>query len=374
MPAASWMRVAAVGDQLDRGTIERWALPNTTVVTGAVGWLGRALLHRLLGDPQRARLRLLAQNTSEAAELQRFVDDHAMNAREQPVVEIVVGDVAKANTAARLLHQLGHDTDVVHTAGVIHPRRVREFYEVNSNGTRHLAVAAADRGVRRFVHISSNSPFGTNADTGDTFRGDEPFNPYLGYGKSKMAGELAIGEAAAAGLDATIVRPPWFYGPFQPPRQTTFFRLIRGGKFPVIGSGDQRRSMVFVDNLVDGILCAELTPAARGKGYWIADQRAYTVAEIVDTVGRALVDEGLAVKPPATHLPPVASRIAEIGDRILQGIGVYQQQLHVLGEMGHTIAVDISRATAEIGYVPKVALHEGMRRSIRWCLDHGLEL
>ena len=352
--------------------IATWSAPRTTVVTGAAGWLGRALTHRLLADPQRPHLRLLAHSTAEADDLRRFVDQH--DAAAQRRIDIIIGDVARADTAARLLYQVGADTDVVHTAGIIHPRRVRQFYEINTNGTRHLAAAARDAGVRRFVHVSSNSPFGTNPDKGDTFRHDEPFNPYLGYGKSKMQGEMAVNEAVAAGLDATIVRPPWFYGPFQPLRQTTFFRMVRNGKFPVIGAGQQRRSMVYVDNLVDGILCAELTPAARGKGYWVADQRAYTVAEIVETVGRALVDEGLSVKPPTTHLPNVAALIAEVGDRVLQRVGVYQQQLHVLGEMGHTIAVDISRTTAEIGYVPKVELYEGMRRSIRWCLDQGLEL
>lgn len=352
--------------------VDRWVVPNTTVVTGAAGWLGRALTDRLLADPLRTHLRLLAHSTSEAADLRRFVDERTDSDRDR--VAIIVGDVAKADTAARLLHQVGPDSDVLHTAGVIHPKKVRQFYEVNTNGTRHLAGAATDAGVRRFVHVSSNSPFGTNPDNADTFRHDEPFNPYLGYGKSKMQGEMAINEAIAAGLDAAIVRPPWFYGPFQPPRQTTFFRLVRNGKFPVIGRGDQRRSMVYVDNLVDGLLCAELTPAARGRGYWIADERAYTVAEIVETVGRALTDEGLSVKPPTTHLPALAARVAELGDRILQSVGVYQQQLHVLGEMGHTIAVDVSRSAAEIGYVPKVELYEGMRRSIRWCRGQGLEL
>lgn len=347
--------------------VERWATPHTTVVTGAAGWLGRALTDRLLADPARRRLRLLAHSTAEAAELREFV-----GAREG--VEIVIGDVSRADTAARLLHGVGADADVVHTAGVIHPSSVRRFYEVNTNGTRHLAQAAGDAGVRRFVHVSSNSPFGTNPDPNDTFRHDEPFHPYLGYGTSKMQAEMAVNEAVAAGLDAAIVRPPWFYGPFQPPRQTTFFRMIRKGKFPVIGKGDQRRSMVYVDNLVDGIVCAELTPAAKGKGYWIADARAYTVEEIVETVGRALVDEGLSVQPPTTHMPTLAARIAELGDRVLQGVGLYQQQLHVLGEMGHTIAVDISRSTAELGYVPQVELYEGMRRSIRWCREQGLEL
>ena len=104
------------------------------------------------------------------------------------------------------------------------------------------------------MHVSSNSPFGTNAHRTDTFRNDEPYHPYYGYGRSKMQAELHVAEAVAAGLDAVIVRPPWFYGPFQPARQTTFFRMVRTGRFPVIGDGRQRRSMVYVDNLVQGVV------------------------------------------------------------------------------------------------------------------------
>jgi nucleoside-diphosphate-sugar epimerase len=189
-----------------------------------------------------------------------------------------------------------------------------------------------------------------------------------------MQAELAVFEATGEGLDAVIVRPPWFYGPFQPPRQTTFFRLVRNGKFPVVGDGMQRRSMVYIDNLVDGVLAAELTSGARGKGYWVADERAYTVNEIVETVGRALVDEGFSVKPPSTRLPAIAGRVAELGDRLIQGLGRYQQQLHVLGEMNHSIACDISVTRRDLGYEPAVELYEGMRRSIRWCVAQGVEL
>jgi len=347
--------------------LDRWSPPRTTAVTGASGWLGRALVHRLIADPRRPQLRLLVHSTADAHAL-------AEATAKRPGVDIIIGDISKADTAQRLLYDVGPDTDVIHTAGVIHPSSVRQFTEVNTNGTRYVTDAALDAGVRRVVHVSSNSPFGTNPHSADTFGADEPYHPYLGYGKSKMFAEMAVNEAVAAGLDATIVRPPWFYGPFQPPRQTTFFKMVRAGKFPVIGAGDQRRSMVYVDNLVDGILAAELTPVAKGRGYWIADQRAYTVSEIVDTVGRALTDEGLSVLPPSTSLPSLAARVAETGDRLLQAVGLYQQQLHVLGEMGHTIACDISRAVDELGYQPQVDLYEGMRRSIRWCLDQGLEL
>lgn len=342
---------------------ERFVPPATTVVTGASGWLGRALVDRLLGDRGRGRVRLLVHSTAEAAAMERLGD-----------VEIVVGDIVKRDTAARLLHDLGSDTDVIHTAGLIHPRATRELFEVNALGTRNVAEIALDQGVRRMVHVSSNSPFGTNAQDGDTFRGDEPYHPYLGYGWSKMEAELAVLDAVDRGLDATIVRPPWFYGPFQPPRQTSFFRMVRAGRFPVIGDGEQRRSMVYIDNLIDGVIAAELSPGAKGNGYWIADARPYTVNEIVSTVGRALADEGFEVKPPSTRLPVVVSRFAELSDRVLQGLGRYEQHLHVLGEMGHTIACDISRSRRDLGYEPGVELYDGMRRSIRWCVEQGVVL
>ena len=342
---------------------DRFAVPAVTAITGASGWLGRALVHRVLADPNRRRVRLLAHSTAEA---------HGLAALGN--VEVVIGDISKPDTAARLLHGTGRDVDLIHTAGIIHPRSTRQFFEINTQGTRHVADAALDHGVRRMVHVSSNSPFGTNPHPGDTFRAIEPYHPYYGYGRSKMHAELAVFKSIERGLDATIVRPPWFYGPFQPPRQTTFFRLVRAGKFPVVGDGEQRRSMVYIDNLVDGVIAAELTPGAKGHGYWVADEQAYTVNEIVATVGRALTDEGFSVKPPSRPLPAIAGRLAELGDRIVQSLGRYQQQLHVLGEMNHTIACDISVTRRDLGYEPRVSLYDGMRTSIRWCAEQGIEL
>ena len=222
--------------------------------------------------------------------------------------------------------------------------------------------------------MSSNSPFGVNVHRTDTFRNDEPYAPYYGYGRSKMQAELRVLDAVAGGLDAVIVRPPWFYGPFQPARQTTFFRMVRTGKFPVIGDGRQRRSMVHVDNLVQGVVRAELTPTEPGRGWWIADAEPYEVNDIVATVGRALRAEGFDVVPNKVRLPAIAGRVAERADALIQRRGRYVQQVHVLGEMDKTIACDISAARAELGYEPTVALEEGMRQSIRWCVAQGLEL
>ncbi len=342
---------------------ERWSVPATTVVTGGGGWLGRALIDRLLADPGRRSVRVLARDATEAASLP---DDER--------ITVVTGDVAELATGEARFAETGADTDVVHTAGVIHPARVSDFYAVNTRGTKAVVEIARRHEVRRLVHESSTSPFGTNPHPSDRFRVDEPYRPYYGYGHSKMLAELAVHEGVEHGLDATIVRPPWFYGPFQPPRQTTFFRMVRAGRFPVIGGGHQMRSMVYVGNLVDGVLAAELTPQARGRAYWIADARPYEVNEIVSTVGRALRDEGFSVKDSALRLPGPVGRLAEIGDRLVQRLGLYQQQLHVLGEMDKNIACDISAARHELGYEPAGELYDGMRISIRWCIEQGLEL
>ena len=71
---------------------------------------------------------------------------------------------------------------------------------------------------------------------------------------------------------------------------------------------------------------------------------------------------------------PEVRSASEKADAVLQARGRYSQGLHVLGELNHTIACDINRARHELGYEPTVALEEGMRASIRWCLEHGEQL
>ena len=342
--------------------------PDATVLTGASGWLGTAIVHALARPDgawfRDATLRPLVRDRAEAERV-RSIGDR---------IEPVVGDLTDARTLAGLFDGLSGSVDVIHTAGVIHPARTADFEAVNAGGTAAMLDTALAAGARRFVHVSSNSPFGTNPHPGDRFRQDEPYHPYYGYGRSKMHAELAVFDAVERGLDAVIVRPPWFYGPHQPPRQTTFFQMVRTGRFPVFGRGEQMRSMVYVDNLVQGAVRAELVATEPGRAWWVADARPYSVTEIVDTVGRALADEGFEVVANRVRVPDVVARLAELADSSLQRLGRYQQQVHVLGEMNKNIVCDISATVAELGYHPDIELYEGMRRSIRWCVEQGLEL
>jgi nucleoside-diphosphate-sugar epimerase len=284
----------------------------------------------------------------------------------------VVGDVRDPVAVGELFAGLD-DHVVFHLAGVIHPTSgTRDFFDVNVGGTTNVADAARRTGAVRLVHVSSNSPFGVSRDPRTVFDEDTPYRPLLGYGQSKMEAEAVVTRSR---VESVIVRAPWFYGPYQPDRQTRFFAAIRRGWFPQFGNGRNRRSMVYTDNLVDGLLRAERVADAAGRAYWIADARPYEMGEILDTVRDALRDEGLEVASRShVRAPGILADVAGVADAVLQRTGRYSQSVHVLSEMNKTIACSIERARAELGYDPAVDLHEGMRRSIRWCLKEGHDL
>jgi nucleoside-diphosphate-sugar epimerase len=333
------------------------------VITGASGWFGRNLMDAVA--PVRARTRVLVPTEGDAAVLS-LLDRR---------VEPVVGDVRHPNVIDALFDGMAPGASVVHAAAVIHPTRgVRELFDVNVGGTSLVLDRARRHGAGRFVHLSSNSPFGVNPHPGHRFDESSPFAPYLGYGASKREAEELVHTAAARGdVDAVIVRPPWFYGPHQPERQSQWLRAVRRGRFPLVGDGSNRRSMVYTGNLVHGVLRAE-DAGTTGAAYWIADPEPVAMREVLATVRAAFEAEGLAVSGGQPALPRLAGVVAEVGDRFLQRFGRYSQPLHVLGELKETIACDVGRATAEIGYQPATDLLEGMRASIRWCLDHGHQL
>ncbi|MGQ0432038.1 MAG: NAD-dependent epimerase/dehydratase family protein [Microthrixaceae bacterium] len=334
--------------------------PDTIVITGAAGWLGQNLVRAVA--PHRSSVRCLVQTHAEAALLSLV----------SPAVHATVGDVRDPSALDALFEGTSGAT-VVHAAAVIHPRqRVRELHDVNVGGTALVLDRARRAGSGRVVHISSNSPFGANPSVDHRFTEDSPQNPYLGYGRSKADAEVLVATAQQRGdLETVVLRPPWFYGPFQPERQTQWFRAVRRGRFPLVGDGRNRRSMVFTGNLVHGVLRAEVAAKAVGGAYWVADGDPLEMRSILATVRRALVAEGLAVSGGQPRLPRLAGVVAERLDGALQARGRYIQALHVLGELKDTIACDISRARAEIGYDPPTDLEAGMRASIRWCLERG---
>lgn len=337
---------------------------DTVVVTGAAGWLGQNLVRALA--PTRTRVRALVLSEDEGPLLELAGSS----------VEVVVGDVRDPVVVDALFDDAAGAT-VVHAAGIIHPAgRTRPFWDVNVGGTQLVLDRARRAGAGRFVHISSNSPFGANERPTDRFDEDSPTNPYMGYGASKLEAESLVVRAAEAGdVDAVILRPPWFYGPWAPGRQAQFLGAIRKGRFPLVGDGRQQRSMVFTGNLVAACLCAETATDVTGRAFWVADAEPYELRQIWGGIREALAAEGLPIaRRSIPALPRFGAEVATRLDAVLQGADRYVQPLHVLGELKDTIACDISRARAELGYDPQVSLVGGMREAIRWHQERGDQL
>lgn len=348
---------------------------NRIIVTGALGWLGISLVqalakgladHEALKEPRAdLRIRCLILPGQDATQLKKISDR----------IDVVTGDIRTPADCTRLC-QDAKDAILFHTAGIIHPRKVAEFYQINVDGTTHLLDAAIAAGVKRAVVVSSNSPCGCNPHPDHLFDEQSPYHPYMNYGRSKMQMELTVRKRQQQGeIETVIIRPPWFYGPNQPPRQTLFFQMVRDGKAPIVGTGENLRSMGYIDNLCQGLLLAALTERAKGQIYWIADQRPYSMNEVIDTIERLLENEfGQKCAHKRMRLPGFASEIAMVADASLQASGVYHQKIHVLSEMNKTIACSVKKAEKELGYRPTVTLEEGMRRSMAWCLQQGIKI
>ncbi len=337
------------------------------LVTGAAGWLGGRLVESLVhglpdcaaldGGKSQLRVRCLVLPHEQTSHLEALGDR----------VEVVRGDVTAPTDCAQFCDR-AEDAIVFHTAGIIHPRRTADFYKVNVEGTRNLLDACVRARVRRAVIMSSNSPCGTNPHPDHVFDEASPYRPYMNYGRSKMLMEDEVARVQSDGkIETVIVRAPWFYGPNQPLRQLQFFKMIRDGSVPIVGDGENLRSMAYVDNLCQGLVLAALSETANGGVFWIADERPYSMNQIVDTVERLLETE---FEQKCAHkrlrLPGMVSEVAWLVDKSLQGIGAYNQKIHVLSEMNKTIACSVEKAKSELGYRPAISLEEGMRRSLQW--------
>jgi nucleoside-diphosphate-sugar epimerase len=287
--------------------------------------------------------------------------------------EVHRGDIRNADDVERFLKGADGAT-IFHCAGLIHPKlRTKELFDTNVGGAKNLARASANANVKKMVVVSSNSVTGATTDRNIVYDEHSRLNPYMAYGRSKAEMEN-IFDSAATELQFELVtlRVPWFYGPNQPERQSKFFSLIRQGRVPVVGSGDNLRSLAYVDDIATSLVLAASSLGTHGTKYWISDRQPYRYNEIIDTIENLLVEHfDIEVANRRMKLPNIAGNVARVADRTIQGTGLYNQNLHVLGELNLNIACDPSLAITELGYEPSVGLREGMLRSIESCLTRG---
>lgn len=323
-------------------------------ITGSSGWLGRYLVNSLVkGNPDYSE-----DKTYSKLKLMDVV------VPKENTDKYVYGNVTNYFDCLKLTM----NTDVVvHTVGVIHPKKVKDFININVKGTDNMVRASLKNGVKKFIYISSNSAVGIRDYV---MTESTECIPYMMYGKSKLMAETLLHENSGNGMDIIILRPCWFYGEGQPDRQTKLFKMIKKGKPMIFGDGNNLRSMTYIGNLCHAISLSIVTEDY-GKYfpevYWITDSIPYTTNQIYDTIA-GLLDVS-DYKP--RHIPSISCSMGRLIDRALQKIGKYNSYMHVLGEMDQNIACNINKATKDLNYIPKISLTKGMTRSIEWCFKEG---
>jgi nucleoside-diphosphate-sugar epimerase len=290
-------------------------------VTGATGFVGRALLDRALAAGHAVRA--LARRPQAARE----------------GVTWVTGDLAAPGALAE-----GADA-LIHVAGVVNAPDRAGFVAGNVEGTASILAAAEAAGVRRFVHVSSLSA-------------REPQLSH--YGWSKREAERLV---EASPLDAAIVRPSAIYGPGDT-EMRDLFRAARLGLALLPPPG--RMSAVHVDDLARLLLVLAESEPARAC-YEVDDGRAWTHADFARAIGAAV---GRRVLP--LHLRAALLRLGARADRRLRGAGAKLTADRV-GYLVHPDWVaDADRRPPAALWRPLIDTHEGLAATARWYRAHGL--
>ena len=321
------------------------------LVTGATGFTGGHLADSLVSRGWRVRA-LVRKDDRAGALAARGMD-------------AVVGDLR--DTAA--VRRATEGVDVVfHIAAVYRQAGIPDetYRAVNATAVGVLVEQAARNRVRRVVHCST---VGVHGDVEHPpANEDAPLRPGDIYQVTKLEGErLARAAGEQAGIQVVIVRPTGIYGPGDR-RLLKLFRGVARERFPMLGSGRIYYHLTYIDDLVEGFILCGTHAAASGRTYILAGAEVTTLQELVE-----LVAQEAGVQPPRWHLPVWPVWVAgALCEAVCVPLGIepplYRRRVDFYTK---SRAFDISRARGELGYAPRVALRDGIRRTLNWYRDHG---
>ena len=298
------------------------------LVTGATGFIGQHLVHRL----RAAGAQVTGLTSSEAGR------------RRLP--HGIIGYVADLRdaSAVQAALQAVHPDLIFHLAAV----GVTQFgidpitaAQVNVEGTINLLTALKDTRYRRFIFAGTGHEYG---DGQPPFREDQPPSPSNVYAASKSAAWLFCQMYHRLwGCPVVGVRPFGVYGPGQRPPAflpTLILSALQGCDFPMT-QGNQVRDLIYVEDVVAGMLRAATVPGIEGQLFNLCSGEGISLAELAQRV-LTLMDNPIRVKLGALPYRP--------------------------GQIWHLVG-DNSQAGQVLGWQPTVSLDDGLRRTIAWCTE-----
>ncbi len=303
------------------------------LVTGASGFVGRALVDRLQSCPD---VEVVAGIRQPGTALEG--------------ASLVLGNLEDCRFSAGQLQGI---TQIVHAAARVHVMHERStdpsaaFRRVNVDASVYLARAAAAAGVRRFVYISSIKVNGEASIPGKPFTAAAAPFPVEPYGVSKAEAELRLADVAReTGIELVIVRPPLVYGPGVVANFRSMMRWLRRGIPLPLGQIDNRRSLVALDNLVDLLVRCLEHPAAPGNTFLVSDGEDVSTSELLLRLGTSL-------GRPARLLD---GRYLEI---LLMATGKHALHQRLFG----SLQVEIEETRSLLDWAPPVSMELALQRT-----------
>lgn len=315
------------------------------VVTGAGGFMGSRLMERLRAEGAHA---IGADRSFQDA------GDH---------VQIDVTDPFSVRKA------LGPDSPadaVVHTAALVGDQFAAADYErVNVTGVEHVAKAAREAGVRRFVQLSSIA--GMGFDPGhqvDESLSCERFGDP--YGDSKLMGErVALAHHGKQGMEVVAIRPGDVWGPGSQPWVVRPVAMMRSGEFMWVGGGKGRLAMVHIDDILDGLVLALTTPGVGGRSFILTDGTdGCSCREYFGALATAAGIDLKARSMPRALALGFATAVAAAARATGRPPSFTPSAVRYVSRKACSFSID--RARAELGYSPKLDLETGMKELSEW--------
>lgn len=315
------------------------------LITGGTGFIARSLISLLLSEGWNVHA-----TVREKRELDRLPSS---------VTGLVTGNLELTTDWKPFLEKV---EIVIHLAARVHrmsedkSEAVDAYQRINVGVTEALANASSWAGVRRFIFISSVKAMGECTQPGEAWSESSPCFPQDDYGRSKYEAEKVLVDIGKkTNLEVVILRLPLVYGPGVKANMARLIRTVDRG-FPLpLGAIHNKRSLLYVTNLVDAIRVSLDHPAAAGETFLISDGEDRSTPELIRLIGRTLDRPARMI-----DIPPSIIRLA---GRVL-GKGAEVERL--LG----SLVIDIGKIRRTLSWNPPYTMEQGLKQTVHWCMAH----
>jgi nucleoside-diphosphate-sugar epimerase len=307
------------------------------LVTGASGFVGRALINKLLANSD---YKIFAAVRKSISDFPSVVEQWKFDG---------ISSTTDWNNALQGIDCIIHTAARVHIMSDTVNDPLEEFRSINTKGTLNLARQAAESGVKRFVYLSSIKVNGESTQLDMPFIEDNKFVPTDPYALSKYEAELGLLELAKkTQMEVVIIRPPLVYGPGVKANFLNIMKWLNKGIPLPFGSIHNKRSLVALDNLVDLILTCIDHHAAANQVFLVSDGEDLSTTELLQRVASALGKH--------SRLLPINQKLLELSLTLIGKKSLSQR-------LCSSLQVDISKAKKLLNWTPPISVEEGLRKT-----------